>query len=786
MFYVVLFFYLLLFCGVLLMRLSYVFSFILLFSFFISAAEFSELFSADELQIDADELSHDLASGDVFATGNVVVTYGLIQLRASKASINQQTYDFTAQGDAQNEVNISIAEQGSWSAPAVQGNFQKRSVAFGPFRLNSEIWHAAGESGITDESGKKVLQKAWLSTCDLEHPHYRIEAKEIVHHSDQRFTAKHVVLKFGPVPVFYFPLLFGSTNVDQAGLIFRPGYSGRRGAYLQVGRIWKGDILGTSKLYLDLMSKRGIGAGFENNYEAQDREVKTQFYAIHDKKPSETSSGYNRRFRIKKDRFRANAYYRQVIEDDLSLRLNIDYLSDSAMLEDWFKRDHRRYQQAKSFVDLSYDHDYFNLQLNARPRVNTFYTVVEQLPELKLTIPKTSIMDSPLLYDSENSLGYYSLKWRNNQRKRSEFIPWEAYQEAIHQDPSDYQSFRADSLHTLSLPMDFQDIIKITPRASFRVTSYSKSSSRRMTKENLADLIAADNPDDPYNLFPSVNYDDKGGSLNRFASEFGVEFRSKFFSDWQNLEIKAFNIEDIRHIVEPYLNYTYAPEPSKNRDKIYFFDEIDRLQKQHFIRLGIDQRWQSRRDGELFTLLKLQSYLDIHFDRGEESERYWGDFANRLEFSPRKDLSSWVTLLHDVGEGDIQRAEFGLRYGEEEKFNTSLKYIYRNQHFSRSTYSMGSNLADFTGESAYIKKYFESADTAVAEFFIPIDSKTSAELYFEYDLEKKRIAEHSYRVSRQLHCWTMVFGMGWDNNKFKTMIMFHLTAFPKVKIDLDI
>jgi lipopolysaccharide assembly outer membrane protein LptD (OstA) len=127
-----------------------------------------------------------------------------------------------------------------------------------------------------------------------------------------------------------------------------------------------------------------------------------------------------------------------------------------------------------------------------------------------------------------------------------------------------------------------------------------------------------------------------------------------------------------------------------------------------------------------------------------------------------------------------------LRFGEEDKFNARVKYIYRNDHLSRSTYSMGSSLVDFTGESSYLKKYFETADTLTTELSIPINERTSAEIHIEYDLEDNRLAEHTYRITRQLHCWTMMLGIGWDNYDFQAMIMFRLTAFPKVKIDLDI
>jgi hypothetical protein len=98
---------------------------------------------------------------------------------------------------------------------------------------------------------------------------------------------------------------------------------------------------------------------------------------------------------------------------------------------------------------------------------------------------------------------------------------------------------------------------------------------------------------------------------------------------------------------------------------------------------------------------------------------------------------------------------------------------------------MGSSLVDLSGESSYLKKRFESADVIVADLFIPLNQITSLEISAEYDFDKSRLSEHRYVLRRQLHCWTMAVGVGWDNNDFEAMIMFQLTAFPKIKIDLN-
>ncbi len=744
--------------------------------------------NADELLVNANEVSHDVKDGVANLKGNVEVHYGAIVLKCNEAQINQESADFVANGD----VEIRMDDGTSWRSQSLKGNFKSKAISFGPYRLDGEVWHAGGDDAETASDGSRILHNTWLSTCDCATPHYSIGANKIVYHEDDRtFTAKHAVLRLFGVPIFYFPMLYGSTD-NTTGIIVKPGYSGKRGIYLRLGRIWKHGESGDSQLFADLMSKRGIALGESTTYNTGNREIATDIYGLHDRDTTETESGWDRRFKSKDDRYRIHLYWREMLNDEWTLRLNFDKLSDISMLEDWFRRDYRHWHQPKSFADLSYDGSWFNFALDVRPRVNTFYTVGERLPEARLVVPQMRLYDDfPLDYASENSAGFYSMKWRNNERSRASFIDPYYYDETIHGDPADYSAFRADTLHTFKLPFDIGDAITLTPRASFRATSYSRTSKRKISEEQLADVIDADNPDRPRIKSSVVNYDREGGSRTRFATEFGIEAHTKFIGDW-DLGILHFGPRPLyRHVIEPYANYTFAPSPSVDRDNLYFFDEIDRLTRQNFLRLGLDQHWQympADGNGEIKTFMSWENYFDLHFDRGEETDRYPGDWGSRFTISIDDHLSFNLASVYDIGAGNLQRGEIGFHFSlpEEEFIQFGTRYVYRNKHRSRSAYSMGSSLVDFSGESSYIKKHFESADTISTTLTIPFNSITSLEINTEYDFENNRFAEHSYYLTRQMHCWTLVAGVGWEYGDFAAMIMLRLTAFPNVKLDLNI
>jgi lipopolysaccharide assembly outer membrane protein LptD (OstA) len=744
-----------------------------------------------ELRLSADKMEYSQDNKLAKATGQVVVEYGQLRLTAEKAEINQETLDFLAQGN----VVLDIAGQGRWTAPAVKGNISSQTFEFGPFRADSEIWHFGGDSGHSEDNGDAILTDAWLSTCDCPEPHYCLSARKITHHQDKTFTAKHVFLRFGGVPVFYLPWLWGSTSEDAAGIIFRPGYSGKRGAYLLLGRLWKfGDLDGHTSTYIDAMTKRGIGIGLDNEYSLpHGGRLESQLYGIHDQ-DAPGKDGYDRRFKDCDDRYRLQLSLYQPVVEGLTFRLNADVLSDISMLEDWFRSDYNHIYQPKSFADLTYENHFFSLGLQVRPRLNDFYTVVESLPELRLQIPETRIAELPVTYSSSNTAGYYQMKWRKFDLARTrpdleDFWYWNRWDEeeaddGYLRDPADYSAFRFDSLHTLALPWDAADWLTITPRASFRATSYNKSSKRKVSRYDLADRLLDDNPDVTVNDGYVVDYDKHGGSVLRLASEFGLETRSIFYSDWLDWNSELWEISGIRHTFEPYLNYVYAPEPTEDCDHLYFFDEIDRLEKQHFLRLGLDQQWQVKNRSNRPPLARWQTYADLHFDKGEDSGKHQGDLGNRLQLWPRQDFSIFGVVLYDMGEGCLQRGEFGFKFGAEKEMQLGLSYIYRRNHFSRTTYSMGSNLVDFTGESNYLKKYFEKADTMHIQYYQPLNEKTWFEGNWEYDFDKSKLSEHNYTLYRVLHCWTMGIGFGWDNSDFEAMLLFRLTAYPNIKIHM--
>ena len=714
----------------------------------------------------ADEVKYDSLHQKIWAKGNVVMT------SERGAKVKGDTTEAADSGD-----NGTV-----WKCDEITGNFVTRQFEMGKYRAHSGVVYLAGESASATLEGKgkgeTVIHQGSFTTCDLAEtgePHYKMTSNRIVYHADGSFTAYNAVIKVGTVPVLYLPAMWGTT-AGEGELDVKPGVSGRWGAYLLLSKSWKLSDQVTTKMHLDLYSKRGVAIGNETRIVTDHSDTKTRLYGINDNDTPKTrdaagSSKYNRRFDKVPGRYRAEGYHTQELGDGLNLRMKVDKMSDIDMMEDWFREEFRVNPQPKSFADVTLDSERFSLSLSARKRVNDFYSEAEQLPMLKLDMPRQALGDTNIYYESHSSVGEMQMSFRKFDKH---FVGIT--------EPTDYKALRADSLHMFYYPLKLDNDVELVPRAGMRVTYYDTSSSQRLTVNDLDAMMAADDPD-KYLTPSSVtkNYDSKGGSRLRLASELGLEASTKYYRTWADYQSARWDIDGLRHVVQPYINYTYNPPPTEDRENLYFFDEVDRLIEQNFIRLGLRQRWETRRSNRIYTLASLENYADFHFIRGD-GKAGPGDFGTRFRFDPKETFGLWTNAAVDMQTGNLHRAEIGFGVGDQKVFRTNISYLYRNNYAARSVYSMGSTLTDAVGDSVFAHQY-DRVHYVCLGFLFPICAKTRGEVRFEFDVMEQKLARQIYEITRDLHCWDGALRLEVDEGYGTSlMLIFTLKAFPGFKV----
>jgi len=721
------------------------------------------------ITVTADKYEYDLKTGRGYAKGNILLGYKDITVTADEAEWDPTGGDLLAKGNV-------VVKRGlfSWRGSEVTGNFRTREFKVGQYQATSGVLYISGASGLYHTDGTVVLGKAQLSTCEYlvkGEAHYSLDASEVEYHRNGDFVARNVVYRLFGVPVFWLPVIWGNTDKEGNGFEVKPGFSGAWGPYLLLAKSWRLNKEVTTKFRLDLRGRHGVAAGNETTITTKTFQTEALVYGMFDTNPPETDAGFNRRFEIVDTRYRAKLYHRQDILPDLNLRVRVDKLSDIDMLENWFKSEYRLDPQPKSLVDLTWERERFALSLTARGRVNNFFAEVEQLPSLRFQMPRQSLWDSGFFYQSDSSLSNLEMKWRDFDRPRPLDPP-----DLI--DPADYKAVRFDSLHMLYYPFKIFDVIEAVPRAGFRLTYYSKSSKTPITTRDLDNMADVENPDNPDSITPVINYDARGGSVLRLAGETGLELSTKFYRTWSEDQVKSeyWDLHGLRHIVQPYVNYTLAPKPSQDREHLYFFDEIDRLIEQNFVRVGVNQRLETRRSNQIYTFASMDTYADFHFVK-EAGFKNLGDFGTRLTVSPRETLRFWGSLKADMGAPALNRGELGVSVGREQDVKVNLSYLYRGSYDSRTVYSMGSSLADYAGDSA-LAHHFERNHYLKLGVGFPINPKTYFKIGYEYDIVHSRLARQSYEIVRDLHCWMGALRLEQEESDVSLMLILYLKAYP--------
>ena len=247
---------------------------------------------------------------------------------------------------------------------------------------------------------------------------------------------------------------------------------------------------------------------------------------------------------------------------------------------------------------------------------------------------------------------------------------------------------------------------------------------------------------------------------------------------WQNVRSSWFGIDGLRHIFRPFVNYTYIGKPTESREHLYYFDDIDRIDKQNFIRIGMENRLQTRERDRLVNLIAMENYLDVHLEK-EDGFGYMGNFGTVLELYLMRNL--WLTsqLLVDTGDsptvvaaGDdddnglkwLNRWNISLTYEPIEDVKFRLGYDYINAYRARSAYSMGSTLTQIDAGS-----YFNNYNTTRSEDLtigvsapLTPDRRTFGAFVFSYDFVRGHTSDIGFSLSRQFHCVELIAYLGFE------------------------
>ena len=745
----------------------------------------------------ADKVILNTESRDVECAGNV----RLFARKVSKTALsNEQLAELRQYPDVVVEVeDVSYNSVGKQyvnalvyyvtdrvSADKLSGNLISGYLSMQNVRCKSDNFALKAESAVRKANGDIDLHNADFSSCEYlaeDNAHYSISASELQlrTYQDNGFDIKNYDFSIGEhsifaknafvniygVSVLWLPLFYKPKDENPGLFDFTIGATSDWGFFIAMNKEIKISEYpyAAVNILADYYVKRGFGYGAEVNFSTENSRSNLFAYAIYDIDPEEGVDMDDSRFKLPYFRFDVRFSNVSHITPTLDFRTHIEYLSDPYMQYDYFRTNYDNDPEPASYAALEKYFENATVSLYSRVRVNDFSNTVQKLPEFRIDVPRMEIFNTGLYYQGEHSLSYNLMRWRHYDKPRRIYN---------YIDTANYESMRLDTVNFLYYPFKIFNI-NIIPRAGVRFTYYTDSSRRGIDWVDLNEMFIAN---DIEGNFPAdvVNYDKKGGDRVRFIGEFGFEANTKIHRTFNNIRSEFFNIDGLKHVMVPYVNYTYIPEPTEDRDHLYYFDDVDRIERQNFFRFGLENRLYTRSDNRLLNTLRMENFFDLHI-ANKEGFNHVGDFCTRLSASPLKGLE--ISTLFAINAGDnfkdrqdsyrngrfvgrkgisgrwLNRWTLSLRYEPIEDFIFTMSYVYRDNYSIRNAYSMGSTLSDIESGSAFDRYYFGRTQQLSFGIGIPVtpDRRTRATYQIMYDFEAGFIRSQRIGITHQFHCW---------------------------------
>jgi LPS-assembly protein len=703
-----------------------------------------------ELKVLSDQgwVEYDYETGLGTGTGGVFVVYGNAVLTADRVTVDQKSDQVVAEG----RVRIQHEDQ-VWAGEVVRYNFRTRQMETEQFRTGRNPVFAAGyglySQATTNTHTHATNQlygatNSFITTDDISEPAFKVRARYIKIIPGDKIIARDAVLYVEGVPVFYFPYYSRNLGERANNFNFTPGYRSSFGPFLLSSyNFFLGNEL-DGNVHVDYREKRGFGAGPNVNYHLGPwGDGSFRYYYLHDEDPSAFGGGST----IPDNRQRVYFSYQANPQTNLNLKAMVRYQGDTNILREFFEGEYVQNPQPSTFVEANKSWPNFSLDTYVQPRVNDFLDTVERLPDVRLTGFRQQLGATPVYYESETSIGYYRRLFPETNNVSTGL---------------NYSATRADTYHQLLLPETFFGWLNFTPRVGGRYTYYGTATG------------------------PGATTDE----INRGVFNTGAELSCKASRLWPGLRSDFWELDGLRHIIEPSINYVFVPEPNAvGTNQIPQFDyelpslrllpidfpdynSIDSIDSQNVLRLGLHNRLQTKRNGQLVNFVNWDLYTDWRI-QPNQNQTTFADLYSDFVIRPR----SWLTLesltRYDVEDGLMRMSLTTVTLQPHPKWSWTLGQFYLRDNYSSSPTAWGEGNNLFTSTIYY-----------------RLNENWGLRASHRFDASTGELQEQAYSVYRDLRSWTAALTCRWLNNvnggqDFTIAFTFSLKVAPRYGLGTD-
>lgn len=680
--------------------------------------------------------------GVAIAEDNVQIHYGEYSIFCDYAEYNPETRDVLLVGNIRlyTPDQVLTGQRAMFNLETKQMRALEMSGSHTPL-----LFHAFNFRALSQREFQ--VKDATFTTSDLSQPDYHLKSRSVRIYTDSRVIFSNSTVYVGKTPIFWFPYVFA--NVNNTGVEFLPGYDSRWGAFLLTAYSFPLVPGVTGKVKANLRQKLGSSLGFDADmkYGKDDRSYgKFRSDYVFDTadvttvsapgEPPETES---------RNRYRVSFQQRLFLTDDIYATADVNVLSDVDFLEDFDPGQFRVDPQPDNVILLTKWDEAYTLNLIARFQANDFQDVTERLPEFVLDFKQQPFFGLPVNYNGESGVANLRRKFSNDPSFGQTEFP-------------NYEAVRFDTFHQWSLPNLLFGWLSMTPRAGIRGTYYSQTGSFQ-TPQGGAVAI------DPITGLPTVINQmiestplndpsstlDSGGAAFRVVANYGVEVSAKMSKTFERFQSRWLGIDGLRHVVQPYVNYSgvynFGPKPEEilQFDRVVpstqllplnfpQFTAVDSIDTWNIVRIGARQRLETRRDSGTLQWLTTDTFMDINIDNPYSDAPVSNVFnVTRFRPVPWADLSI-VSQMPVIDEGFTEvNTSIGFMPTRDVSLRIGHRYIDGNDFF---------------------------ADNSQLDFFAywRINDHWAVSLYEQYEFVSEILQYQRYLVHRDLSSWVASIG----------------------------
>jgi len=725
---------------------------LLLFSILIIILMIPVNSSAEErLHLEADNLQYIKDAEIIKAQGVAELDYLNISMRADKIEFDMNKNHIYASGN----VIFRESDQILYSEE-LEHDLDEELTVF--LRVRSQL-----ESEKTDDpiyftspemqgvEGRLEIWDSKVTTCDLEDPHYFLQAREVTIYPGDRLTAKNVVFweLNGRLPLFYWPWLTISLKEEQPDFMPSFGYSDQKGWFIKTVNNYFLEK-GVGSFYLDYYSRRGLGTGIKHSYFPTEYSKGSLYLYLlqNTKSEQETFDYFQGRFEHNQvfgnwDTHLYSEYLLNYGEDTLfkggisgDLTFNNNNLSLSGDYE------HREIFDKK--VELTGD---FDGRLNTESSLTAVGTNYDYEKDTEGEIE--SMLSSYIRYDRRFPSDWdLSLDLNHRERRESEQIQ--------------------------SLIEGHTSLSLTRPAYSWEFLIEREDS---FDTDDEDDLAFSRMPEISLSFYPARLYE-FSPALDHLLSPLHLTAAAgMYYDDQEDLEAfrgaGKYRYRDSYSLL-PNLNLTLRQEGNL----FIYRDEYELLENNYFTSSTRASVRHNIAEG-----LELRTTYDYNFDLGEspftfDSQRDRNRLSSNLSYrwaNHRFRLRSGYDFLND--KYDDIRANLMIKPSEKLEFDFAASYDINTDQFKRLI-----GRSSFEDEKLALDVALEfdeelRAEQLDTEMSWQLDPDWKLELRSSYDHKKREIDRGEIMLVRDLHCREISFSYNHREETF--WVNYHIKAFPE-------